>query len=457
MTVNEKAIRTHMKETLARALKTDSPEQWYLGYVTAIDNGASHKQAIEFADHFVKRARVENIFCPTGKGGGVDPTCKKGEARGSGHFSSERASELLRRIKEEGGFTYQPVNNTTPKEGFAVSTFKNHERVFDADKITLDDIADYVLERWDQFKDPKVHVGGWVDQGKVYLDLSTVVKSRDEAIRLGKRHNQLAVFDLGRLETIYLQKQTQNVGGASNGKTQNANGQTGGNGFGSGGSLFSRLIQSRDWEGTDGGASEGASEENKGQTWPEAEGTRQLTAHVFCPTGKGGGIDPTCRPKGKTAVRRKKDTARSKRAKLAYNPSTKEKQDVGRAFERELSAAFNLRHLGDNEPLDLVTHDGMVGLEVKTVNDGKENKVHMRRDSRVRKEAWIAERPGRRAFTIIMDNRDKFQGGKHKKYYSGHRYWWKEGVGAFRFNNMFWADSLEQLRAQIKEVTGVEL
>jgi hypothetical protein len=36
-----------------------------------------------------------------------------------------------------------------------------------------------------------------LDQGKVYLDVSVVVDSLDQALRLGRLHSQVAVFDLG--------------------------------------------------------------------------------------------------------------------------------------------------------------------------------------------------------------------------------------------------------------------
>lgn len=42
-----------------------------------------------YADVPVEGLIVENIFCPTGKGGGIDPTCKKGETRGRGSVEAK--------------------------------------------------------------------------------------------------------------------------------------------------------------------------------------------------------------------------------------------------------------------------------------------------------------------------------------------------------------------------------
>lgn len=156
------------------------------------------------------------------------------------------------------------------------------------------------------------------------------------------------------------------------------------------------------------------------------------------------------RKKSRAARRpEKKDSVKSARAKKAYNPSTKEKQDASEQLEHAITKALGGTKSGDNLPMDVTARNGMIGLEVKMVHDGKEDKVHMRKDSRQRKEAWVAEKRGRKAYTVIIDNRDKYQDGKHKAKYSGNRIYWKEGVGAFRFAGMNTATSLGDLKRQL--------
>lgn len=158
-----------------------------------------------------RSAWVHNAFCPTGDGGGQDNSC-----------SSQHGSTLLASLKEHGGFTYQPLDDTSPKNGFAVAAFPGAEKILDADKITPSDIFDYLTTHADKFTDHRVHVGGWTDQGKVYLDLSMVVQNKDEAIKLGVKHNQLAVFDLGKMETITVpsQRTQERVHNAREAKTR---------------------------------------------------------------------------------------------------------------------------------------------------------------------------------------------------------------------------------------------
>ena len=70
----------------------------------------------------------------------------------------------------------------------------------------------------------------------------------------------------------------------------------------------------------------------------------------------------------------------------------------------------------------------------------------MRPDSRKRKEDWLKQKPGRKAFTVLVDNRNEFQNGAHKDKYSGTKFYYKEGVGAFRLEQMNKAKSLAHLK-----------
>ena len=58
--------------------------------------------------------------------------------------------------------------------------------------------------------------GAWKDEGRVYLDVSTVVKSKAEAIRLGREHDQIGVYDISKGETAIVDKNAKS-GGAADG------------------------------------------------------------------------------------------------------------------------------------------------------------------------------------------------------------------------------------------------
>jgi hypothetical protein len=239
------------------------------------------------ARRYGKWMEVSNVFCPTGEGGGIDPTCSP-PSRGT-------ASGLLVRIKASGGFTYQPVDATSPRTGFAVASFRGAERVFDLDRLTVEDVYDYITEHVDKFEDRRIHIGAWVDGGKVYLDLSTVVADKAEAVQLGIRHDQLAVFDLAKFETIPVpsKRATVEKGAIANvwqvGRSEILSSAPRG--------YFSRRPR------PPGDQSISYTDRARADPYRDVSPPREVSeaevANTFCPTGPGGGVDPSCSPKGK--------------------------------------------------------------------------------------------------------------------------------------------------------------
>lgn len=47
-------------------------------------------------------------------------------------------------------------------------------------------------------------VGFWIDDGKIYLDISVNVGDKKEALRIAKENKQLAIYDCSDMETIRL-------------------------------------------------------------------------------------------------------------------------------------------------------------------------------------------------------------------------------------------------------------
>ncbi len=112
-----------------------------------------------------------------------------------------------------GGST---INLTTGKpitEGFAVAISKDYEKVIPGDKLTKEQLDAYKSEHQDVLDaDPRRTIGTWVDNGKTYLDISTVLPTEKEAIEVGKQNNQLAIFDLKTFTTIPIETKGMPVG-----------------------------------------------------------------------------------------------------------------------------------------------------------------------------------------------------------------------------------------------------
>ena len=140
----------------------------------------------------------------------------------------------------------------------------------------------------------------------------------------------------------------------------------------------------------------------------------------------------------------KQSAIRSARSKASHNPATKAKQDVSEQVEHQVASALGATKSKDNLPMDVVI-GGKHGVEVKVLHDAKDGRVNMRRDSRQRKEQW-AKQTGGTVHTLLVDNRDVFDGGKHKGNYSGKKYYIAKGVGAFRLAGMTAVKSLQEAK-----------
>ncbi len=144
------------------------------------------------------------------EGGGGFQT---GNTCATGEKAKDNAAELARLAREKEGFSYNPVTGKTASEGYALSVFPEHERKLESiDDATPEAIVDYVIDKWDAVKDiENVHVGAWWNKksegnpdgdNKVYLDMSIILDDRAEAEKLAKEYRQLAIWDLGKGESI---------------------------------------------------------------------------------------------------------------------------------------------------------------------------------------------------------------------------------------------------------------
>lgn len=108
------------------------------------------------------------------------------------------ASQILEKLRDEGGFTLN-LNTTGDwvTEGFAVSVNPELTRVIDGPVDALA-VLTYVRDHWTDLQTKGKVFGGWVDTetGLTYLDVVTIVDSKEEALDLAVQHGELAVYDI---------------------------------------------------------------------------------------------------------------------------------------------------------------------------------------------------------------------------------------------------------------------
>lgn len=177
-------------------------------------------KALQESNHDVSgEGRDQSGKWTKGAGGGASggeqhPDAAAGE---SGHSSSKdlSAEELSNKLVADGGFTYRPLTQTMPNQGYAVSVSNKYEKVLSREEATPEAIQAYLDDHADVFKsDPTAAFGAWIDQdtGRIYLDISHVFADKEEAIRLAHQHGQEGIYDLEHGETIITKPREQRRG-----------------------------------------------------------------------------------------------------------------------------------------------------------------------------------------------------------------------------------------------------
>jgi len=107
---------------------------------------------------------------------------------------------VIRKLAASDG-SVKPRTGNSPSTGYMVS-IPGHTQVVSAGALkgpqAGDIIADYANTHASALASPEAHIGRWQEPGtdKVYLDVSHNIKSRDQAVKLGRKHNQIAIWDL---------------------------------------------------------------------------------------------------------------------------------------------------------------------------------------------------------------------------------------------------------------------
>lgn len=110
-------------------------------------------------------------------------------------------------LAESGGFTFNPRTGrfVTDRSGFVVANPKGNVPVVVA-SLTPDALFDAAWRNLSLLRKAGHYLGGWQDKttGKVYLEVSEVFPSRDDAIAAATARGELAIFDLSTLSDIRL-------------------------------------------------------------------------------------------------------------------------------------------------------------------------------------------------------------------------------------------------------------
>jgi hypothetical protein len=112
---------------------------------------------------------------------------------------TEQDHENYHSLLKDGGFSHNPFSNKSPDSGFMVGVHHSHggvERKIPLSEFRPEHLAEHRQAASEALKDSHTYQGGWVQDGHVHLDISRNHQDRDHAIEEGKRHDQIAIYDI---------------------------------------------------------------------------------------------------------------------------------------------------------------------------------------------------------------------------------------------------------------------
>jgi hypothetical protein len=162
--------------------------------------------------------------------------------------------------------------------------------------------------------------------------------------------------------------------------------------------------------------------------------------------GHGGASD------GDHAVAEQPKSERALRAQRSYRACNAAEQRYSVAQEKVFASAIGGTHMADNQPIDVTapraSTKGLHGFEVKTLVNQKNDKITMKREAIDAKVAWSRANKGV-LHTVVLDHRDRFDGGANASLHSGGEVYYSRGIGALRLSSMHKCQGMDELKSLI--------
>lgn len=107
----------------------------------------------------------------------------------------------------EGGCTFSVVNEKLLSAGepvYLISLHKELEEIIPVAEFNTNTVKMFILKNYELLQDPSTALGTWVNEGSVYLDVTTIVDKENSSIEELKAMttDQLAGWDLELNEVI---------------------------------------------------------------------------------------------------------------------------------------------------------------------------------------------------------------------------------------------------------------
>jgi len=102
----------------------------------------------------------------------------------------------------DGSTTHLRWGDLSGQQLYVVSLFPDLGIIKTGKDVSKDELTAFVNAHLDLLADPRVCFGTWFnkDDGNTYIDINVVLADKDAAVELGKRYNQISIFNLSTFE-----------------------------------------------------------------------------------------------------------------------------------------------------------------------------------------------------------------------------------------------------------------
>lgn len=111
-------------------------------------------------------------------------------------FTMASLQSLYMALQAGEGFSVNADQQTFKGRGFAVGGTEVPSLVVENDSLSFNQFSAAMQNMASKMLDPDTQVlGGWVDAGMAFIEVSDVVRSKYVALELAKARNEIAVYD----------------------------------------------------------------------------------------------------------------------------------------------------------------------------------------------------------------------------------------------------------------------
>lgn len=110
--------------------------------------------------------------------------------------------KIIEIIENKGATLDKNLEDFKKNEGFMVSLEGQEKKII---KSNIEEIKKEIEEKRKFIENKEgLYIGLWLKNDYIYIDISIHIEDKTEALEIGKKNNQLAIFDLKNKDSLYL-------------------------------------------------------------------------------------------------------------------------------------------------------------------------------------------------------------------------------------------------------------